>query len=146
MRTLANLTSITGLGTLLGALADHEPEHVAHWKQGEFHHDLVIRLGRTELPGDVLVVSTNCNGGVKEILCLAEVPDRWALWHARDPDNPEFEGELPPVLDQIRTSAWFDPRSLLGPDARSELHPEHRRRQRGGGWTLVGSPDDPGAA
>lgn len=133
------LDGITGLGTLLDRLAPYAPEHVAHWKQGEFHHDVVVRLGS----GEVLVIATNCNGGVKEVLAVADVPDRWALWGWRVPEAPEFGGTMPAVLGLLRTSAWFDPRSLLGDDARSELHAEHRVRQRGGGWTLRGSPDDP---
>jgi Ribbon-helix-helix protein, copG family len=32
------------------------------------------------------------------------------------------------------TEHWFDPCELLAPDARSELRPEYRRRQDGGGW------------
>lgn len=107
-----------------------------HWQQGEFHHDLVLRVPDVEgaLPGSVLVIATNCNGGVKEVLCFADAPDRDALWHARCPEVPEFRGELAPVLGAFRTLHWFDPCELLGEDARSELRPEHRRRQRGGGW------------
>jgi hypothetical protein len=30
------------------------------------------------------VVATNCNAGVKELLCFAEIPDRDALWHWRN--------------------------------------------------------------
>ena len=108
---------------------------VAHWKQGEFHHDVVVRLREPRgLPGPVLVVSTNCNGGVKEVLCLDEVPDRDALWHHRCPDGDFRPTPLPPIRGLARTPHWFDPCELLGPDARSELRPEHRRRQRGGGW------------
>jgi hypothetical protein len=45
-------------------------ELVDHWQQGEFHHDTVLRVRRSaELPGSILVVATNCNGGVKEVLC-----------------------------------------------------------------------------
>jgi hypothetical protein len=112
-------------------------ELVAHWTQGEFHHDLVLLLpdaARAQLPGRVLVVATNCNGGVKEVLCFADVPDRTALWHHRCPSIPEFAGELAPVLARALTEHWFDPCELLGPDARSELRPEHRQRQPGGGW------------
>ena len=110
-------------------------EVLDHWQQGEFHHDLVLRVepnGR--LPGPVLVVSTNCNGGVKEVLCFGVLPREGALWHLRSPETPEFRGELPPVLAGARTIHWFDPRTLLVPDARSEYRPEHRERQEGGGW------------
>jgi hypothetical protein len=110
---------------------------VAHWTQGEFHHDVVLRLPESAasvLPGRVLVVATNCNGGVKEVLVLSEVPDRRALWHHRCPDIPEFGGELGAILGRAVTEHWFDPCELLAANARSELRPEYRRRQEGGGW------------
>jgi hypothetical protein len=91
---------------------------------------------RQELPGPVLVVSTNCNGGVKEVLCFGAAPARGALWHHRCPENPEFIGDLPPILAQAQTVHWFDPCELLVADARSEYKPEHRERQEGGGWRL----------
>jgi hypothetical protein len=112
-------------------------ELFAHWTQGEFHHDVVLRLpsiATARLPGRVLVVATNCNGGVKEVLCFRDVPDRSALWHHRCPDVAAFDGELAPILARATTEHWFDPRELLASDARSELRPEHRRRQEGGGW------------
>ncbi len=37
-------------------------------------------------------------------------------------------------MARVRTPHWFDPCELLTPDTRSELRPEFRRRQRGGGW------------
>ena len=113
-------------------------ELVAHWQQGEFHHDTVLRVDavRAALPGAILVVATNCNGGVKEVLCFRELPDRHALWHRRCPDNPEFSGELAEPLASSRTVHWFDPCELLEPDARSEYRREFRERQQGGGWTL----------
>lgn len=111
-------------------------ELLEHWAQGEFHHDVVIGIPSAD--GDalapVVVVATNCNGGIKEVLCFDEKPDRWALWHHRCPDNPEFAGEIPAVRALLRTEHWFDPRELLVEDARSELKPEHRARARGGGW------------
>ncbi len=127
---------------VLGALLDELTrlfggyELVAHWTQGEFHHDVVLKLpeASAELPGRVLVVATNCNGGVKEVLCFAQVPDRAALWYARCPTMPDFAGELAPVLGRAETEHWFDPCELLGANARSELRPEHRQRQDGGGW------------
>jgi hypothetical protein len=128
---------------VLGALLDElvarfgSYDLVAHWTQGEFHHDLVLALpsaARAHLPGRVLVVATNCNGGIKEVLCFAEVPDRSGLWHHRCPDVREFEGDLTPILARATTEHWFDPCELLGANARSELRPEHRRRQPGGGW------------
>lgn len=109
---------------------------LAHHTQGEFHHDVIVRVAqRGDLPGDVLVVSTNCNGGIKEVLVFEEVPSTEALWHHRCPTEPEFANlPLPPMKALARTLHWFDPCELLRPDARSELRPEHRRRQRGGGW------------
>ena len=95
---------------------------------------LRVPLARTSLGGDVLVVATNCNGGVKEVLSFDHVPDRLALWHWRCPDNPEFAGDLPPPLSAATTEHWFDPCELLAADARSEYRAEHRERQCGGGW------------
>ena len=135
--SVASLAAELVLGALLNRLAvDHGGyELVDHWQQGEFHHDVVVRVNaRADLPGDVLVVATNCNGGVKEVLAFADVPDRWALWHARCPENREFAGELAPILDRAETVHHFDPCALLVDDARSELLPEHRDRARGGGW------------
>lgn len=126
---------------MLGSLLEHLTlqhggyELLDHWQQGEFHHDVVLRVkDRRDLPGEVIIVATNCNGGVKEVLVFAEPPQRWALWHDRCPDNPEFEGELAPILARATTHHWFDPCALLVPDARSELRPEFRARERGGGW------------
>lgn len=128
----------------LGGLLDEVRRHAGgyelldHWQQGEFHHDTIIRVdaARTGLPGSVLVVATNCNGGVKEVLCFAECPERYALWHYRCPANPEFQGRLPEVLAASRTQHWFDPCDLLKDDARSEFRAEFRERQLGGGWQM----------
>ena len=110
-----------------------------HWQQGEFHHDIVLRVDpRGKLPGPFLVVATNCNGGVKEVLCLADVPERGGLWKQRCPDNPEFVGQPPAVLARAVTHHWFDPCELLLPTARSELRDEFRERQIGGGWVAKG--------
>lgn len=125
------------LGSLLQSIRDRwgDFELVNHWKQGEFHHDVVVALPEAAgVPCRVLVVATNCNGGIKEVLGFDECPSRWALWHERCPENPEFGGELPRVKGIARTHHWFDPCELLVSDARSELLPEFRRRQRGGGW------------
>lgn len=127
------------LGTLLSELRATcgGYEILDHWQRGEFHHDLLLRVNaEARLPGPVLVVATNCNGGVKEVLCFESPPDESALWHFRCPDSPEFAGALPPLLGQARTVHWFDPRALLGVDARSEYRPEFRERQPGGGWQL----------
>lgn len=117
-------------------------EVVDHWQQGEFHHDLVLRVA--DCP-PIVVVATNCNGGVKEVLCFDSVPNRNALWHDRCPDNPEFSGALAGKLDVARTIHWFDPCNLLRSDAYSEYKPEFRERQAGGGWQprSCGSPSEP---
>ena len=136
LRTLANEL---GLGPLLSRVTAELGGYdlVDHWQQGEFHHDLVVRIrDAASLPGPVLIVATNCNGGVKEILCFSDVPERSALWHHRCPASPEFRGALPPLLGSVRTVHWFDPCELLGPDARSEYREDARERQPGGGWRL----------
>ncbi|MEM1414463.1 MAG: hypothetical protein AAGH15_06165 [Myxococcota bacterium] len=132
---LDELEDALTLDALLARVAGPEGYALAHhWTQGEFHHDVVLELaGRS--PAPVLVVATNCNGGVKEVLAFDAVPSRDALWHARVPENPEFATDpLPALRGRLRTTHFFDPRELLAPDARSELKPEHRSRQRGGGW------------
>ena len=129
------LATHLGLGEMLAVLQTVGGSYrlLHHWKQGEFHHDVVVEADK--LPG-VLVVATNCNGGIKEVQLFAAAPDRWALWNDRCPDNPEFEGELPARLGRATTVHHFDPCELLRPDARSEIKPEHRVRVRGGGWAL----------
>lgn len=111
-------------------------ELLDHWQQGEFHHDVVLRIpgAAAALGGDILVVATNCNGGVKEVLAFAQLPARAALWHWRCPQNPEFSGDIPGLLAAATTEHWFDPCELLTDDARSELRAEFRERQCGGGW------------
>jgi hypothetical protein len=141
---VAKLARHLVLGSLLGDLSKRFGgyEIVAHWTQGEFHHDIVLRLPEIaggQPPGRVLVVATNCNGGVKEVLCFPEVPDRFALWHHRCPAVREFSGVLPAILEQVITEHWFNPCELLSQDARSELRPEFRKRQVGGGWEPVES-------
>lgn len=139
--SLEHLAHDLTLADVLSRLSQNHDgyELLAHWQQGEFHHDVVLRLGAPgALPGAIFVVSTNCNGGVKEILVLAEPPTRDALWHYRCPENNEFESDsMPLVLDSLRTVHYFDPSELLAADARSELKPEFRSRQRGGGWVMV---------
>jgi hypothetical protein len=144
---MPDLVSRLAQSLVLGALLEELTQRyggyelVAHWMQGEFHHDLVLRLpdsARAELPGPVWVVATNCNGGIKEVLAFDKVPDRLALWHHRCPAVAEFEGELGPILARAVTEHYFDPCELLRTDARSELRPEYRRRQDGGGWEFSG--------
>jgi hypothetical protein len=111
-------------------------ELLGHWQQGEFHHDVVLRIpgASSRLGAEVLVVATNCNGGVKEVLAFAAAPTREALWHYRCPTNPEFCGLLPDLLGHATTEHWFDPCELLTATARSEYREEFRERQCGGGW------------
>ena len=111
---------------------------VDHWQQGEFHHDTVFRILKpsVDLPGDYIVVATNCNGGVKEVLCFSELPTHGALWKARCPASEEFVGALPKLHGRATTHHYFDPCALLKPDARSEYRAEYRGRQAGGGWIV----------
>lgn len=137
------LASQLVLGALLNELKRccGDFELVDHWQQGEFHHDTVFRvLNHASLPGEFLVVATNCNGGIKEVLCFPQMPTRGGLWKSRCPASQEFEGPLPPVLGRVTTHHWFDPCALLGPDARSEVKAEFRERQRGGGWMPMSCP------
>lgn len=142
MTDVTELASQLDLGSLLEALRLKVGgyELLDHWQQGEFHHDVLLRLPPgSSLPGPVLVVATNCNGGVKEVLCFAHVPERSALWHFRCPDAPDFTGELPLLCARATTRHWFDPCELLAPNARSELKEEFRARQPGGGWQMAGA-------
>lgn len=128
-----DLAATLSLGAALEILKERfgAYELLAHWKQGEFHHDVLVAI---EAEPAFVVIATNCNGGIKEVLRFSEQPDRWALWHWRCPDNDEFAGELPAIEQRALTTHWFDPCELLTAEARSELRPEHRARQRGGGW------------
>jgi hypothetical protein len=132
MLNVESLASHLGLGSLLSALPSSYAL-VDHWTQGEFHHDVLLRLDDC-----VLVVATNCNGGVKEILAFDDVPDRWALWASRCPANTDFsqraQKPLPTMLARATTPHYFDPCELLVDDARSELKPSCRKRAVGGGW------------
>jgi len=135
---LSDLANSLMLGGLLARVRERwgSFEIVDHWQQGEFHHDIVLSIpdGTANLPGTILIVATNCNGGVKEILCLSEPPERLGLWRSRCPDNPEFVGAVPSILAAATTAHWFDPCELLSPDARSEYREECREKQCGGGW------------
>lgn len=131
------------LGALLEELRSRHGRYelIEHWTQGEFHHDVVVRVAER-----VLVIATNCNGGVKEVLAFQSVPDRWALWRWRCPHVADFSGELPPMLGRAVTHHWFDPCDLLRSDARSELKAEYRERQLGGGWQMSTAPRTCGPA
>ncbi len=135
---LARLAGTRVLGALLAELGRTARgyELVAHWQQGEFHHDVLVRPTDATVFGPALVVATNCNGGVKEVLAFANAPERGALWHWRCPSDGAFAGELPPLLGRAVTEHWFDPCELLGEGARSELKEEFRERQEGGGWQM----------
>ncbi|MBS2021707.1 MAG: hypothetical protein JST92_04815 [Deltaproteobacteria bacterium] len=139
--SLESLAKQTLLGPLLEALTREYGGYrlLDHWQQGEFHHDLVVQVTDTkDLPGPVLVASTNCNAGLKELLCFAAPPTKGALWHARCPANPAFMGDLPPLLGSVKTSQWFDPCEVLSETSRSEIRAEFRERDEGGGWRLKG--------
>jgi hypothetical protein len=142
--SVTELANSMVLGSLLERVRERWGtfEWVDHWQQGEFHHDTVLRIPDSggQLPGPILVVATNCNGGVKEVLCFRTVPDPSALWHARCPENSDFSGTLPELLAGAATPHWFDPCELLLPDARSEYREEFRDRQCGGGWIRRTSP------
>jgi hypothetical protein len=120
------------LGSLLEHLRKRAGGYIlaAHWPQGELHHDTVLRVDplRAGLPGPVLVVTTGCNGGIKELLCLDEVPSHGALWNRRCPDL-DFDGEITDVLGYHRTVHWCDPYELLLEDARTEYRRSARPRQ-----------------
>ena len=126
------------LGALLERLHDAHGgyELIAHHTQGEFHHDVIVRVhDHAALPGEYVSVATNCNGGVKEVLAFRDEPTPDALWRMRCPDNADFgTGQVATPLGVVRTVHYFDPCELLREDARSELKPEFRQRQRGGGW------------
>lgn len=134
------MTSLRALADtlVLGALLDLLPSYelVAHWQKGEFHHDIVVKVEGLSWP--VLVIATNCNAGVKEVMGFDELPTEGALWHWRCPDVPEFVGELPTMLGREETTHWFPPCDLLVPDARSELREEFREREPGGGFRMKG--------
>lgn len=141
------MLDMLGAHLMLGALLEDLRARggyrlVDHWQQGEFHHDTVLEVDRDKcrLPGRFLVVATNCNGGIKEVLCFDQLPTHGGLWRMRCPTNPEFSGSLPTLLGSTRTSHWFDPCELLTDNARSELREEFRERQAGGGWKMCGVP------
>lgn len=120
------------LGGALAAIGDYDL--IAHWKQGEFHHDVLVRAHHWTPTARIALIATNCNGRVKEVMAFASMPDRSALWHWRCHESPEFSGELPEISARATMEHFFDPCEVLRPDARSELRPEHRGRQAGGGW------------
>lgn len=114
--SLASLAGNLALGNLLDEVTQRFDGYqiIEHWEQGEYHHDLLIRVNSPRgLPGPVLLISTNCNAGVKEILCFADTFDRQAIWGHRCPGLPQFKAKLPPILGRIQTVYWIDPCSLL---------------------------------
>src|SRR4051794_30809700 len=115
-QTVKELARHLMLGSLLEEIVHRygSYELLAHWQQGEFHHDLLLGLAQQpkDLPGPVLLVSTNCNGGVKEVAVFAQVPERDALWKHRCSG-----GSMAPAVGMLasaRTDHWFDPCELLG--------------------------------
>lgn len=140
------LTALEKSGDLSTAFRDLESfggyEHLDHWQQGEFHHDHLLKVASTDSKECYVVIATNCNGAIKEILFFHELPKRWEIWGYRVPENTEFEKPTFEIISHIKTGIWFDPRRLLTDDTRSELLPEHRRRQRGGGWVAKDSVEE----
>src|SRR3954466_10656718 len=73
---VAELAQTRVLGTLLDSVRRTwgGDDLLHHHQQGEFHHDVFVRVraraGAPQLPGEYLVIATNCNGGVKEVLCF----------------------------------------------------------------------------
>jgi hypothetical protein len=132
MTLLEELVESLVLGELLAEITSRFGGYdlIAHWTQGEFHHDLVVCPRNAPADARVLVIATNCNGGVKEVLAFDHIPTRSALWAHR------CENAALDVRGFARTLHWFDPCELLADDARSELRPEFRRRQEGGGWVM----------
>ncbi|MCP4498745.1 MAG: hypothetical protein GY822_02115 [Deltaproteobacteria bacterium] len=118
-------------------------ELLEQWKQGGFYHDVVIRayfpIGQLAL-SSLVIISTNCNGGVKEVLAFADLPDRYALWNARCPENDDFEGDLPHLENP--DLALFRPMPTITADTRSEIKLEFRVRMRGGGWQMKKDVDE----
>jgi hypothetical protein len=94
-------------------------ELVDNWQQGELHHDVVLRMPADAVSSlaRIVVVSINCNGGIKEVLGFDDLPERPALWHHRCPDNPAFAGTLPPIRCALRTEHWLEPGELLASEA-----------------------------
>ena len=113
MATIDRLAGHLGLGALLNELSASFGviEHLDHWKQGEFHHDLLLRIPNATpaLLGRVLVVATNCNGGVKELLCFDRLPERSALWHERCPETPSSRGRFRPCWQPHGRSTGLTP-------------------------------------
>ena len=138
MDPIATLQEPSGLGPFLDVLHHSHGAYdvLEHWQQGEFHHDLVLRVrDARKLPAEVVVLATNCNAGIKEVLWFDQAPSRGALWRWRCPDNPEFSGVMPTLVLRWQTSHWFHPSALLEHDTRSELRPSCRTRAVGGGWS-----------
>ncbi len=112
------------LGHLLQRLQDEfsDFELLAHWTKGEYHHDIVVKLGdQKSLPGPVLVVSANCNGGIKELLCFDTAPSEEELWTLRD-ENLATD-ELPAVLAAAKTIHWVDPIGLVRRPTMADMRP-----------------------
>lgn len=103
------------LGDVLNVLdRDHGGfELIAHRPKGEYHQDLVVRVNTGVFGGEILVIGTNCNGGVKELIALSSVPDHSALWRWRCPTAPQFQGTLDDIRGVARTIHWSDPAQLL---------------------------------
>ena len=58
----------------------------------------------------------------------------YRAWSAHDTAHDGITISATPPANPATGDRWFDPCELLRPDARSELRPEYRTRQQGGGW------------
>ena len=103
MSAVESIAQNLGLGALLAELNLKfcGYELLDHWQRGEFHHDLLLRVEpQRGLPGPVLVVATNCNGGVHWFdPCALLGPD------ARSEYRPEFRERQPGGGWQLKSCA-----------------------------------------
>ena len=140
---LAALSRQLGLGSLLSELQARYGGTICSTSGRRASSTTILLLRLPEawpLPGEYVVVATNCNGGVKEVLCLARKPERSALWHHRCP-TIRFAGELPGARRGAHAH-WFDPCALLKDDARSEYREDARERA----VQALAAQSEPGAA
>lgn len=123
---LSKIAETLVLGDALGWVRERYGayEIVSHWRQGELHHDIVLRIQEAPrepasggaLAGYVLLLSLNCNGGLKEVSCFEAPFERDALWQQRCPEAaPEAASGLPRQLGLARTIHWVDPCRFLRP-------------------------------
>ena len=105
-----------------------------------------LRVKAEGVPAPKLVVATNCNAGIKEVLWFGDAPERWALWGWRSPDNAELEGKLPRLAISWRKENCFNPCERLVDDSRCEFKPGCRKRWCGEGSEELQAPNRLGHA